>query len=219
MSSFLKEKWENLTASLQMSTQEKWWDILCSRYSEPCRKFHTFFHLEHMFKLMDSNSDDIHDKTSMSYAIFFHDIVYDAKSQDNEEESVKVFREFAGDSGIVENEELVTKVVDLIMSSKGCTEEHMSEGLFGKDDVHYFQDFDINYLSAKNSDYLKYASMIEEEYSFIPKTKYCFMRLKVLEHFLQIPNIYATKMFRDKYEEQARKNIKDEIQSLNKSAS
>ncbi|KFM67350.1 hypothetical protein X975_15357, partial [Stegodyphus mimosarum] len=103
------------------------------------------------------------------------------------------------------------------MASKAhCTEEHKQEGMFGTEDIHYFLDFDVSILGAETADYKKYASQIAEEYTFLPSSKYKFMRSKVLELFLQVPNIYATRPFREKYEKRARSNIQNEIDSLKK---
>ncbi|GBO03064.1 hypothetical protein AVEN_219850-1, partial [Araneus ventricosus] len=112
-------------------------------------------------------------------------------------------------------QELVSKVEELILALKAhCTEAHTTEGVFGKDDVHYFLDFDISILGSDAVEYKKYTQQIREEYSFLTKEKYNFLRSKVLQLFLQIPNIYATQAFREKYEKQARSNILSEIECL-----
>lgn len=44
----------------------------------------------------------------------------------------------------------MNKVENLILASKThCTEEHKCEGIYGRDDVHYFLDFDISILGSE----------------------------------------------------------------------
>lgn len=213
--SSLQTRWSKLDEGILQDIGEKWWNVVKEKYSEPSRKYHTFSHLWKMFRHMDSHLNELQDATAMSYAIYFHDIVYDARSQENEENSVKLFQEFAEDSGLNQNIELTSKVEELIMASKvHCTEEHKLEGVYGKEDIHYFLDLDLSILGSEPTEYKEYASQICEEYNYLPTMKYNFLRSKVLQFFLQVPNIYATKAFRDQYEHQARKNIEDEIKWL-----
>ncbi|GIY25976.1 uncharacterized protein CDAR_166291 [Caerostris darwini] len=215
VNAYIYQKWLDLNADVETNIKEKWWNTVKSYYASENRKYHTFVHLKRMFNHLDSLINEIENKNAISYAIFFHDVIYDARSQDNEEESVKLFNKFCTESGILKNEELVSKVEELIMALKAhCTEEHKTEGLFGKDDVHYFLDFDISILGSDVSEYKKYTQQIREEYSFLPKSKYNILRSKVLQLFLQIPTIYATQAFREKYEKQARSNIQTEIEWL-----
>ncbi|XP_035233575.1 uncharacterized protein LOC118205394 [Stegodyphus dumicola] len=176
----LHDRWMSLTANIEKGISEKWWDILKSKYTDPSRKYHTFSHLQNMFNHMDSHINEIQHKDAMSYAIFFHDLEYDIHSQENEEESIKHFKQFSEDSKLIQDHKLMEVVEALIMASKAhCTEEHKQEGMFGTEDMHYFLDFDVSILGAESADYKKYASQIAEEYAFLPSSKYKFMRSKV----------------------------------------
>ncbi|GFY54236.1 uncharacterized protein TNIN_126881 [Trichonephila inaurata madagascariensis] len=226
---YINQKWFNLNADVEKSVVEKWWNTLKSSYTRPHRKYHTFFHVKRMLTHMDSLINEIQNKDAVSYAIFFHDVAYDPRSQENEDRSVEIFNEFCTESELSKdsplkiavkreffsNEELVAKVKELILALKAhCTDEHKKEGLFGKDDLHYFLDFDMSVLGSDPAEYKKYTQQIKEEYYFMPKSKYNIVRSKILEHFLQIPNIYATQEFQEKYEKQARSNIQSEIEWL-----
>lgn len=211
----LQMRWAKLTKGVLEDVSEMWWNVVKEKYCEASRKYHTFSHLHKMFYHMDSHLNQVQNVIAMSYAIFFHDVVYDARSQENEEYSINLFKKFAEDSLLNEDTELVSTVEELILASKvHCTEEHKLEGVYGKEDVHYFLDFDLSILGTEPKEYKEYASQIAEEYDYLPTMKYNFLRSKVLQHFLQVPNIYATKAFRDDYEELARKNIENEIKWL-----
>lgn len=94
------------------------------------------------------------------------------------------------------------------------TDEHKTEGAFGVDDHHYFLDLDMAVLGSPPEQYGQYTAELHSEYSFLDVTSYKNLRKKVLQSFLLIPNIFATKEFREKFEKQARQNIQDELQSL-----
>lgn len=59
-----------------------------------------------------------------------------------------------------------------------------------------------------------YTKQIRKEYSIYPDFLYKPGRKKVLEHFLQLENIFKTDYFKTKYEVQARKNIESEWRNL-----
>lgn len=81
----------------------------------------------------------------------------------------------------------------------------------------FISKFDCAICRADAVEYAEYAARLEQEYveQMDPKT-YKNMRLKILQTFLTIPNIYATAIFRNKFETIARDNIAQEIMELKK---
>lgn len=66
-------------------------------------------------------------------------------------------------------------------------------------------------------DYEKKCELVRKESSHLSDAEYKEQRLKILQLFLQIPNIFATESFREKYELKARHNIETEIERLSSS--
>lgn len=75
-------------------------------------------------------------------------------------------------------------------------------------------DCDLKILGSKSDDYIVYAENIHKEYKHVISFIYKMERKKILKRFFESPSIYRTEYFRNKYEEQARKNILFEIQNL-----
>ncbi|KAH7970403.1 hypothetical protein HPB49_006181 [Dermacentor silvarum] len=182
--------------SCSESTQDSWWRLIRQRYGDPSRHHHNLDHLDHMAELLA-------------------DLEYDPKSQDNEERCIEAFRRFAEEARIPTDSELYLSVTELIQLTKlHSTEEHKQEGMYGREDKHFFLDFDMCVLGSSPTEYKDYTEKVRLEYSFVPDAVYKSLRSKVLRSFLQIPNIFSTEPFRRKYEERAKSNIRDEIAEL-----
>ena len=73
-------------------------------------------------------------------------------------------------------------------------------------DEKWMIDFDLGILGQPWNRYFEYTKQIREEYKSVPNFMYKRGRRKVLQHFLNKSNIYATDSFYEQYERQAREN-------------
>jgi len=214
----LRSRWHELTTGIKDEVARKWWKIIESNYAESSvRHYHTLVHVADMFEHYDSCKSKLKAPNEVAYAIYFHDLVYDPKSSDeNEEGSITLFKRFTREAEIPKESSVYKNVIHLIsLTTTHLTEEHKQLDVYGDGDQHYFLDFDMVILGSKSNDYDNYAGKIRQEYSFLSDITYKSLRAKVLKSFLQIPKIFATKEFHEKYESQARSNILREIDQLN----
>lgn len=75
-------------------------------------------------------------------------------------------------------------------------------------------DSDLSILGVSEKAYLEYTKQVRKEYAIYPNIIYNPNRKKILEFFLKEPRIYKTDYFYEKYEQQARKNMKEEIKKI-----
>uniref|UniRef100_A0AC35TZL1 Uncharacterized protein n=1 Tax=Rhabditophanes sp. KR3021 TaxID=114890 RepID=A0AC35TZL1_9BILA len=206
----LRLRWDDMTSFMNDSVKEKWWELILAHYSE--RPYYNLNHLLHMLKLFDEYKDKLKDRYAVTFAIFFKHLEHDSKSNENAKASAEKFREFCSETTFDQE----NYVVNLILESENnCTDANLSENQFGSEDIHYLIDFDMSVIGEDENKYNEYKSQVRKEYSDLSDKEYYNQRSKVLTLFLQIPNIYATQQFRNLYEAQARKNIADEIKSIN----
>ncbi|XP_022102797.1 uncharacterized protein LOC110985789 isoform X2 [Acanthaster planci] len=214
----LQAQWQRLVAfnQCQDSVQSnEWWIRLRNHYSEGARQYHTLEHIDNMFSLYEENRKKLTSAEEVGWAIVFHDVIYNPKARDNEDQSAELFQTFASECLPESPSSMTQRVKELILMTKTHhTEAHQVPNMYGEGDEHYFLDFDMQVLGWSSDDYDVYAQQIRQEYIHVPEQFYCSARAQVLRTFLKTANIYATREFRDLYEVQARANIEREIERL-----
>ncbi|CAM4111564.1 MULTISPECIES: hypothetical protein [Flavobacterium] len=182
---------------------EKHWIILEKAYSQKKRYYHNLTHLENMMLSFNKYQSEIQMKNEVCYAIFYHDIVYNAKKTDNELKSA----EFA--LSILPKEVTInrTLVFDMIVATK----QHQQNE---NKDTNWLIDFDLEILAKDWDNYKAYYEQIRKEYKIYPDFLYKPGRKKALQHFLESTNLFQTETYRTLYETKARENIRKEIAQL-----
>lgn len=181
------------------------WLEIFTKYSEPKRHYHTIDHLEAMIAELKEVKTNIEDWDTILFAAFYHDIIYKASANSNEEDSAKVAMQRL--SNIKYPAEKIAKCAQLIIATK-------QHELSKDNDTNFLTDADLSILGKSPDVYQKYTEQIREEYTIYPDFMYTSGRKKALQHFLQMSSIYKTEYFNNKYEKQARINLNNELISI-----
>lgn len=174
-------------------------------------------HLAEMFGYLEEHAASVEDKPAVSLAIFFHDAVYSARagSPKNERDSAVLFDRFgqealpAGDPVGLAKGELIQKVkrwIQMTASHKVGEDE--------EDDCKLFMDFDMAVLGKPWEQYFQYARQIRAEYQHVGEALYCKARAHFLVATAAGPPVFATEVFRTRFEERARANMGKEASFL-----
>src|SRR5690348_17112290 len=89
---------------------------LVSLYSQPHRHYHNLSHITECLAELDSVHDLARQPDAVELALWFHDAVYETRSQDNEEKSAELARRRIADAG--GTADLCNSVADLVLSTK-----------------------------------------------------------------------------------------------------
>lgn len=143
------------------------WEIIYDHYTEIHRYYHTFNHIYDLIKLAKEYEVYIVDKHAVYLSIYFHDIIYNPKSNTNEEDSMKLFQELC--SIYINNDILINKVSQYILETKL---HNVFDSL--DNDLKIFIDLDMSILGCNTTiSYLEYAKQIRNEYIHVDHLQYC----------------------------------------------
>jgi Uncharacterized protein conserved in bacteria len=201
----LKQIFTNLVNSYDGDLSSRYWSEIVINYCDAGRYHHTLDHIESMYRELFAVKDMIDDWDTILFALFYHDIVYNTQKNNNEAESVELAKDRL--SSLMYSPEKIDRCVIHILATKGhCVAKD--------NDTNLFTDADLSILGSPADLYRCYTEKIRKEYTFYPDKVYNGGRKKVLQHFLNMPRIYKTEYFSDKYEKQAHENLKNEIETL-----
>ncbi|MBI5359797.1 MAG: hypothetical protein HZA48_04355 [Planctomycetes bacterium] len=181
-------------------------ESLAAEYRSAGRAWHTLEHIRQILAFLKKRRVEINDWPSVQLAAWFHDVVYDTKAKDNEEQSALYARECLKQLGIPP--EVVKHTTALIRATK----KH--KAIPHDKDSRIFLDADLSILGSGKKDYDNYAAKIRKEYAWAPEELYRTGRKKALTGFLKRKHIYFTAAVRNELEKRARRNLRREIAQL-----
>jgi predicted metal-dependent HD superfamily phosphohydrolase len=176
---------------------------LSTFYVAENRHYHNLQHLEALFGWFDQYVDQLEDSETISWAIWYHDIIYNARRRDNEEQSALLAEQRLLNFGVP------TKQTKLVVKYIRATAQHLEVEATG--DLAYFLDFDLAILGSDRADYETYAAAVRKEYAHVPGFLYRRGRKKVLRYFLASERLYRTEELYNLREDRARKNLAWEL--------
>jgi predicted metal-dependent HD superfamily phosphohydrolase len=171
---------------------------LCTRYSEPTRKYHSMQHLRECITHFEDSSTLARQPAEVEMALWFHDAIYELGARDNEAASARWAEAELLQAGVAR--EAIDRVLAMIMATlHSATPSDADERLL--------VDIDLSILGANEARFQEYENQIREEYAFVPEPLFRQKRGEILRSFLERPRIYNTPFYFEKLERIARSNL------------
>jgi predicted metal-dependent HD superfamily phosphohydrolase len=179
-------------------------DEVHAYYSEPGRHYHTPKHIEHCLRQFDLAVAEMDDADAVEIAIWFHDLVFEMDSNDNELQSARRFAELANDSM---ESNFKTRVYDLIMATA-------PPRLPKTNDEEFMLDIDLSSFGLPWDDFVRDSSAVRQESPQLTDAEFFPGQRAFLESLVSREHFYFTEFFRSRIEDTARSNIKRHLKNL-----
>jgi predicted metal-dependent HD superfamily phosphohydrolase len=200
------ERWQATWKGLGVeSPKADLYAVVRTRYAESHRSYHTIQHLDECFASLDEARHLAHKVHEVELALWFHDVVYEVRGQDNEERSASWARDAAIQQGVARS--VAGRVHQLVLATKHNATPTSA-------DAALLVDVDLAILGAAVERFDEYERQVRQEYSWVPSLLFRRKRREILQAFLARPHIYSTDHFRGRYEVPARANLARSIERL-----
>lgn len=204
----LLPRFQKTLSKIGVRSGEKLFEKVIAKYEEEHRHYHNTSHLLSCLGWFDKFTELADTQHVVELALWFHDVIYDPKKNDNEEQSALFTQTELLALGASANE--VSTFTQYIRATKAHVGSQGDEALV--------IDIDLSILGAPTNVFAEFEEQIREEYRHIPTPRFSSGRLAILENFLNRPVLYHHERIRNELEAQARNNLQQRIDVLRASA-
>lgn len=189
--------WQRNAAAPTAAVAERSWSYLMTRFSEPHRHYHGRNHLRHCLRELDQAADQIGDADMVEMALWFHDAIYDAGADDNEERSAQWFESVAEQAL---NPKFIREVREAILDT-------VHRALPEAGNARFVVDIDLSSFGLPWGEFMADSHALRKEQMHLSDQDFYRRKCVFLKSLIDRSTIYATPYFRNLYEVAARTNI------------
>jgi len=200
-----KSRWDGLLARLDIADQDSTYQALINAYAEKHRAYHTGKHINDCLLQLDRHIELLNEPDKVEIAIWFHDAIYKPFSKSNEEDSADWAAQFLIDNGVAAN--WAADVHRLIIATQ-------HDVPLSSNDDQLLVDIDLSILGASPECYAQFEKDVRFEYRLVPTILFKQKRGALLKSFLARDSIYHHASFQGQFEQNARRNLEDAVQTL-----
>lgn len=201
------ENWRRTCEALGIRDGDAEFKELTRAWKSWGRHYHTIEHLDACLREFGTVRSLAKEPAEVEMALWFHDAVYKTYRKDNEEKSARWAVRFIHAHGAAAN--VAARVGDLILATAHTTNE-----LSG--DAALTVDVDLSILGQPEDVYWEFERNVRREYWWVSKKKFVAGRSRILQSFLDRKAVYNCPVVREKYEAQARMNLRRAVDELAK---
>jgi predicted metal-dependent HD superfamily phosphohydrolase len=199
------ENWQWACDALKIRDGDREFIKLTRAWKSWGRHYHTLGHLDACLREFDSVKALAERPAEVAMALWFHDAVYKTYRKDNEQKSAMWAVRFMQYHGAATD--AAARVGDIILATAHTTNE-----LNG--DAALTVDIDLSVLGQPDDIYREFERNVRREYWWVSKKKFVAGRSRILQSFLDRESIYHFVALREKYESQARVNLRNALDLL-----
>lgn len=202
----LVQAWHTLLERHSVSSRvDDFGRALLASWSDPRRIYHDVGHLRDILGYVDQLADYAVDADAVRLAAWYHDSVFEGSTDDEELSARRAETELTV-LGLATG--IVNEVARLVRMTAGHNPDP------GDRDAEVLSDADLASLAVSGERYRRNSENIRTEFAHIPETVFRSGRAAIIAALLAAPTLYRTPGARQRWEQQARENLRAELDTL-----